>query len=381
MHLAIIRQRYNPFGGAERFIERAVESLRERGTRVTVITRSWQGASTVGEVEVCNPFYLGKIWRDWSFARDALSTAHARQYDFIQSHERIVGCDIYRAGDGVHAEWLAVRSRLQNPVERLLTRLSPYHNFVLARERRMFASPRLRAVICNSEMVRDEIQAHFSLPSEKLHVVYSGVDTNRFHPGLKTTIGPATRRQLGIPAGVPIALFVGSGFLRKGLSVAIQALARTSNGVHLLVVGADRHSERYARLASELGVAKRLHMMGGRENVLEYLGCADFFVLPTLYDPFPNAALEALACGLPVITSTKCGAAPIIARGHCGRIHDALDISEFARSMDALGSAIENNQMSVNARRAAEGLSLKTMAANMLELYGKLGFSPAPTRA
>ena len=381
MHLAIIRQRYNPFGGAERFIERAVESLRERGAQVTVITRSWQGASTIGEVEVCNPFYLGKIWRDWSFSRDALATAHARRYDFIQSHERIVGCDVYRAGDGVHAEWLAVRSRLQNPVERLLTRFSPYHNFVLARERRMFASPQLRAVICNSEMVRDEIQAHFSLPSEKLHVVYSGVDTNRFHPGLTTTLGPTTRRQLGIPASAPVALFVGSGFLRKGLAVAIQALARTRNEVHLLVVGADRHSERYARLASGLGVAERVHMMGGRQNVLEYYGCADFFMLPTLYDPFPNAALEALACGLPVITSTKCGAAPIIARGNCGRIHDALDVSEFARSMDALGSAIENNPMSVNARRVAEGLSLKTMAANMLDLYGKLGFSPAPSRA
>ncbi|MFN0038620.1 MAG: glycosyltransferase family 4 protein [Burkholderiales bacterium] len=380
MNLAIIRQRYNPFGGAERFIERAVESLRERGTQVTVITRSWQGASTKGDVEVCNPFYLGKIWRDWSFARCARKAIRSPKYDLVQSHERIAGCDIYRAGDGVHAEWLFQRGRMQSWWQRILTRFSPYHLFVLAAEKRMFDSPRLRAVICNSEMVKDEILEHYHLPATILHVVYNGIDTNLFHPRLRQEGGDIKREQLGIPPGAVIALFVGSGFKRKGLGTAMEALAKSHSGTYLVVVGTDRHAGRYVKLAHTLGITHRVRLLGGRENILQYYGCADYLILPTLYDPFPNAALEAMACGLPVITTAKCGAAVLVASEKCGVILEALDVLGFARSIDSLSQSQTRAQMSANARRAAEALTLDAMAKRLLDLYVALGASQLPTK-
>jgi UDP-glucose:(heptosyl)LPS alpha-1,3-glucosyltransferase len=374
MHLAIIRQRFNPFGGAERFIDRAVSALRSQGARVTLITRSWQSGSAK-DVVLCNPFYLGKIWRDWGFARNARKVVRSANYDLVQSHERIWGCDIYRAGDGVHAEWLAQRGRAQSRLQRILTRLNPYHSFVLAAEKRTFASPRLRAVICNSEMVRDEILEHFRLPRNMLHVVYNGIDTDLYHPRVREEWGELTRHQLGIPSGSMVALFVGSGFLRKGLDVAIEALSKTHSNIYLVIAGTDKHAVRYTDLARTLGVAHRLRMIGGQQNMLQYYGCADFLVLPTIYDPFPNAVLEALACALPVITSNKCGAATLIEREQCGNIHDARDAHGIAQSMDVLGTGSDIKRLSANARRAAESFTLDAMASKLLDLYALLNSS------
>src|SRR5204863_7581839 len=159
MHVALVRQRYSAHGGAERFIDRAGGALGEQGVAVTVLAREWTGDP--GTVVRCDPFHLGRVWRDWSFARAVCREVARRSFDLVQSHERIACCDIYRAGDGVHAQWLAERARMQGPLARLATRASPHHRFLLAAERALFTSPRLKAVICNSEMVRGEIARHF----------------------------------------------------------------------------------------------------------------------------------------------------------------------------------------------------------------------------
>ena len=107
MHVALVRQRYSAHGGAERFIERARGALSEQGVAVTVLAREWTGDP--GTVVRCDPFHVGRVWRDWSFARAVCREVARRPFDLVQSHERIACCDIYRAGDGVHAQWLHSR--------------------------------------------------------------------------------------------------------------------------------------------------------------------------------------------------------------------------------------------------------------------------------
>ncbi len=99
MRLALVRQRYSAYGGAERFIERALGALGGQGVAVTVLAREWIGAP--GGLVRCDPFYVGRLWRDWSFARAVCREIARRPFDLVQSHERIDCCDIYRAGDGV----------------------------------------------------------------------------------------------------------------------------------------------------------------------------------------------------------------------------------------------------------------------------------------
>src|SRR2546430_8057383 len=104
MHVALVRQRYSAHGGAERFIERARGALSEQGVAVTVLAREWTGDP--GAVVRCDPFHVGRVWRDWSFARAVCREVARRPFDLVQSHERIAGCDIYPPGDRGHAPWL-----------------------------------------------------------------------------------------------------------------------------------------------------------------------------------------------------------------------------------------------------------------------------------
>lgn len=370
MKLAIVRQKYTPFGGAERFVERALSSLAGRGLDVTVITREWKAPQAPGadgrQVRICNPFYLGRRARDAGFARAVQAIIAAGDYDLVQSHERIPGCHLYRAGDGVHATWMALRRRVQSPLAALFSRLHPWHRYTLAAEAAMFRHPDLRAVICNSQMVKDDIVARFGVAAEKLQVIHNGVDLDHFHPGLRAEHRNRLRAQLDIPVDAPLVLFVGSGFERKGLPQLLQAMVGVPNA-WLLVVGKDRRLAAMKRLAARLGIAGRTRFVGAQPDVRPHYAAADAFALPTLYDPFPNAVLEALACGLPVLTSPTSGAAELL-DDRFGRVVDALDVAAQTRALHQLLN-IPTTQVMPAARAAAASCDLTDMTAQLVALY------------
>jgi UDP-glucose:(heptosyl)LPS alpha-1,3-glucosyltransferase len=372
MRLAIVRQRYNPFGGAERFVARALPALERAGVEVTLIARSAEGWGARRALEV-NPLHAGRLWRDWSFARAARAAWRRGSFDLVQSHERIAGCDVYRAGDGVHRRWLELRRRSASLAERLGMALNPYHRYVCRAEQRMFEHPRLRAVICNSRMVRDEIRRAFRIAPEKLHVIYSGVDLSRFGVDARRELRDEARRSLGLRPRETLFLFVGSGFARKGLDSAIDALAMSAAPSHrLAVVGTDRHSARYAERARRAGLGERVRFVGGREDVRPLYAAADCFLLPSRYDPFPTTALEALAMGLPILVSSRCGAAEVVERGVNGWVCEADDPPGLARLMREAGEAVDRADMAPAARASAERFGIDAMAARLVELYGAL---------
>ena len=240
-----------------------------------------------------------------------------------------------------------------------------------AAEKDLFGSARLKAVICNSKMVRDEIRNHFGVAGEKLHVIYSGVDTRVFHPDLKRHRA-AVRAQYVIPEGATLFLFVGSGFARKGVATLLEAMARLSADDYLLVVGHDKHLEKYRARAQRLGLGSRVRFTGRQTDVKPFYGAADCLVLPTLYDPFPNVALEAMAAGLPVITSSKCGAAELIRDGENGYVCDALDIPALTDRMRRLSDREKGERIGRAARNTVAGLHLETMSDKLLALYRSL---------
>jgi UDP-glucose:(heptosyl)LPS alpha-1,3-glucosyltransferase len=372
LRLAIVRQRYNPFGGAERFVARSLPALERAGTEVTLITRKADGWGA-RRVLRANPFHLGNLWRDRSFARAARNAWRREAFDIVQSHERIPGCDVYRAGDGVHRRWLEIRRSKAALLERLGMALNPYHRYVCAAEREMFEHPRLRAVICNSRMVRDEIRRTFRIAPEKLHVIYNGVDLEHFHPRERERLRGAARAELGCQPRDTVFLHVGSGFARKGLDAAIDALAAAGNEAFWLVVaGRDRDLEKFRQRAKAGGVAKRVHFLGGREDVRPLYAAADCFILASRYDPFPNTALEALAMGLPAIVSSRCGAAEVIEAGINGWVCEPDDPPGLAQLMRTAGSAIQGERIGQAARARAERFGVDAMAAQLAALYASL---------
>ncbi len=291
----------------------------------------------------------------------------------MQSHERIPGCAIYRAGDGVHAEWLAIRRAAAGPLERLGLALNAYHRYVCAAERRMFEHPALRAVICNSAMVRGEIERRFGVAPAKLHVVYNGVDLEHFHPRERARLRAQARAGLGVGEGDTLFLFVGSGFWRKGLDVAIGALAASREAsLRLAVVGEDRDRARYAAQIDAAGLGGRVYLLGGRDDVRPLYAAADCFLLPTRYDPFPNTALEALASGLPVIVGRRSGAAEIVREGESGWTCDPADPAALGRLLRDAAPRSRDNRVQAAARAAAEAYGIEQMAAKLTQLYAAM---------
>ena len=377
MRLGIVRQRYTPFGGAERFVERAIDALVERGVHVQIYTRKWpQGGDRRVEPVLCDPFYAGSLWRDASFAAAVRAALARDRPDLVQSHERIEGCDIFRAGDGVHRVWLEERVRTGGRVERMRIAANPYHRYVQDAEARMFASPALKAVICISQMVRDDIRRHFTLPDARLHVIYNAVDPREFNPAVRVNRA-ATRADLGLADDHVAFLLVGSDYARKGVATAIRALARLPATARLIIVGRDKAPGRYRRLAQRERVGDRVIFAGPHEDPRRFLGAADAFVLPTLYDPLSNAVLEALACGLPVVTSRRCGAGELVVAHDAGFICDAIDVTAFAERMRTLLDSDERARRAERAPGAVASLTPDDMTRRMLDLYGTLLGRPA----
>ena len=371
MRVAIVRQRYTPYGGAERFVERALPALERAGAESTLISRSAAGWGTRRCLAV-DPFYIGNSWRDASFARAARAAWETGGFDLVQSHERIAGCDVYRAGDGVHAEWLDIRraaaGSATGSVERLGIALNPYHRYVCGAERRMFGHPALRAVVCNSAMVRDEIRRRFGVTPDKLHLIHNGVDLEHYHPRHRAALRAAARSELGAGENDVLFLFAGSGFWRKGLDAAINALAACGEpAFRLLVAGRDRDAARFAAQAAAAGVAGRVRLLGGREDLRPLYAAADCFILPTRYDPFPNTALEALAMGLPSIVGRRSGAVEIVRHGESGWICEPGDVEGLAELMRE-AARVRGNA----ARSAAEDYGIDEMARKLTELYATL---------
>jgi UDP-glucose:(heptosyl)LPS alpha-1,3-glucosyltransferase len=379
MRLAIVRQKYNPYGGAERFIERAVNALRAKdNVEVTLLAREWQEAPGYTYWRI-DPPYRGTLTRDRGFSSAvtrALSTVQGR-FDLVQSHERIPGIAIYRAGDGVHATWLAQRARAQSAWERFRVNFNPYHGYVLKQERKMFTHRALKAVICNAQMVRDDITAQFGTLPDKLHVIYNGVDLETFHPRVNEARAQ-TRAAIGLAQDAPLFLYVGSGFERKGVARLIEALATLPAPACAVIVGADKATPRYQALAKRLGVADRVHFLGPRKDLPALYGAADAFVLPTLYDPMPNAALEAMACGLPVVTTKQCGAREFIRDGENGYVLDVMDAAGLAQVLGVLAAPGRAANMRAAARDAVAHLSLDAMADQLIALYQRLAAGTAP---
>lgn len=369
--IAFVRQRFSRFGGGELILNRTLEALAERGASISIVAREWEPIKGVS-FQRCDPARSPRSTRDSRFATAACEIVSKLPKMLVQSHERMTCCDIYRAGDGVHAAYLAHRARTLGPVRRFFQNLSGYHREVLKLEREMYASPRLKAVIVNSEMVAEEIASHFSYPRERIHLIPNGIDLSRFDETSLRALRRETRTSLGLKSHQKVLVIIGSGYERKGVQQAIKALAESKTGASLLVIGHDKRVSRYRSLADKLGISNEVHFLGKQENVLPYLAAADAMILPSLYDPFPSATLEGLAAGLPVITSTACGARDIAREIDEDLVRDANDIGGLADAISTALTLSEKPETKRIAREIAARFDMSSMTNRMLALYDTL---------
>jgi UDP-glucose:(heptosyl)LPS alpha-1,3-glucosyltransferase len=371
VRLAFIKKRFSLHGGAERYLQTLIECLKKSGHEIHVFANEW----TAGEGVVFHRVpvtALGSMFSTITFNLNVKrAIARGAAPNCVISFERTTCQDVYRAGDGCHKEWLSLRRSVEPLWKRVSFRVNPLHIALLSIEKKLFRNTGL--IIANSNMVKKQIMKHYGLPDERIVVIYNGVDLTGFSPDNRMRWREQMRKELSIPAETKVLLFVGSGFERKGLTTLLRALPilkktrkDLSADIRLLVVGKGDQAK-FRVLAITSGVGDCIIFTGPRADVERYYAAADIFVLPTLYDPFSNATLEALASGLPAVTTAQNGAAEIIEEGVEGFIvRDALDDDEL---VEKIGRALSDHAtMGGSARRKAEMFPIERAAGEFTAL-------------
>jgi UDP-glucose:(heptosyl)LPS alpha-1,3-glucosyltransferase len=303
--IGFVRRGFSSGGGAEAYLKRLAGGVAAAGQRVSLFTATdWPAEEwTFGPIERL------KAASPIPFA-DELEKVGRGRCDILFSLERIWRCDLYRAGDGVHRAWLERRDEIAGPLKKLTRFLNRKHSAALTLEESLFARGGARRVIANSQMVKDEIVRFYGYPTDNIDVVYNGVPLDLFRAPSDRA---ETRAALGVDQDEIVVLFAGSGWERKGLRFARQAIEAQTAAMTLLVAGRGETGKFASPRTKFLGV---VHDMPALYRA------ADIFLLPTLYDPFSNACLEALAAGLPVITTKTNGLSEIIESGRHGTVLD-----------------------------------------------------------
>ena len=336
-------------GGSERYTNGLVAQLQARGHEVHVLAARWDAGAPSGGVVIHRvPTFQGPAFaRVLSFALNCRRVMEAAGCDLVLSNERTLRQDVCRAGGGCHREWLTQRRRHHPGLARSLAGLNPLHLALLWIEKRTFSPENTRAIIANSHRGKEEIIRHYGFPAERIHVVHNGTDCARFRPVPNKTGHRET-----------VLLLVGSGFERKGVDFAVRALARLPASVRLDVAGKGNPAP-YRRLAARLGVAGRLRFLGSANRMEEVYAKADLLVHPAIYEPFSNACLEAMACGLPVISSRINGASEIIQPGRNGNVvEDPADTAALAAAIEPLLNPAARARAAAAARQTAEALPM-----------------------
>jgi UDP-glucose:(heptosyl)LPS alpha-1,3-glucosyltransferase len=290
--LAFVRRNWSSTGGAENYLLRLAAKLEPDQWETTLLCESWKGEA--------DPFTRilplptgGPGWNRPARFADAVNRHLSETpYDCVFSMERGIRAHLYRAGDGVHREWLSRRSRERPLRSWFRNQLNPKNHCLLNLERVTFHPSNTGRVIANSEMVRDDILRHFDFPEDRIDLIPNAVDAETFGSGNRER----GREAMGWKDEL-VCLLVGAGTERKGHRYAIEATRRLGNKVKLVIVDQPPPC-----------------------TMPDLYAAADIFLLPTLYDPFANVTLEAMAAGLPVVTTRDNGACMVIESGKNGFI-------------------------------------------------------------
>lgn len=355
--VALVRRGYSPTGGAEKFLARFAAAARASGREVMLVNdRPWPPDVLPGVPQHTVPARGPR-----AFASAVARWRASREDAVVFSLERLEAADCYRAGDGVLASWVRRRAVYDPSWVTRLRALLPKQRQMLALERRCFSARDTGAVIVNSQMVAREIASFFGYPAERLHLVRNGLpdDFAAGAPGRAEA-----RRMLGVADDAFLAAFAGTGWKRKGLRFAAAALARCGVPRALLVV-AGRGPERAHRGA---GVV----FLGPQRDVRPLLAAADAFILPTVYDPFSNACLEALAMGRPVITTAANGCAEILREGVTGSVaREPHDVAALAAALRFWAGDGRSAAAAEACRAAAAECSLADNVRRTLEILAR----------
>lgn len=316
MRMAFLLYKYFPYGGMQRDFRRFVEEIRKLGHDCRIYYISWQGEKIEGvDLRPVPVSAASNHRRNTRFLEWVLDDLKVEPVDGVIGFNKMPGLDVYYAADSCYLD-KAVNER--GWLYRRGARFGHFADY----ERAVFGADSETQVLLISETERVKFEHFYHTPPERMHMLPPGISPDRRAPPDAAERRKAIRHSLGLETGEHTLLFVGSGFIKKGLDRAIQAvanvsLAQPSVRLRLLVVGQDKQ-RKFKRLSKRLGVADRVTFLGGREDIPDLLLGADALVHPALDEAAGIVLLEALVAGLPVLVTDVCGYAQHIAAANAG---------------------------------------------------------------
>jgi UDP-glucose:(heptosyl)LPS alpha-1,3-glucosyltransferase len=314
MKLAFCLFKYFPFGGMQRNFLRIVETCLKRGHEISVFTLDWQGERPQGlnvKILLMRGFFSHQ--RGASFA-ERVAPLLASGYDAIIGFNRMPGLDVYYAADP------CFQAKAASQRVRLYRMTSRYRQFV-ALERAVFAPQSGTEILLLSEVEKANFMRYYGTPEARFHLLPPEISRDHFVASENPLIRAGLRAEFKIAEQDKLVVLIGSGFRTKGLDRALLALAGMPEGLkertRLIAVGQDKPRP-FLRLARRLGISRQVRILPGRDDIPRFLQGADLLMHPAYAENTGTVLIEAMAAGLPVLTTDVCGYAIHVSRAGAG---------------------------------------------------------------
>jgi UDP-glucose:(heptosyl)LPS alpha-1,3-glucosyltransferase len=340
MKIALSFPGFHRRGGAERVALETARYLAQRGHEVHVFCSELEVAPSLGIIHHAVP----TVTRPWfltapTFHRRCSQMLDVGQFDAVGAFGAPSPIGGVYWAQSVHPAWLHHARTFRRPLSlsRWKQRLNPVHPITLRLEGRHFAPGAHQRIIALTEAVKLDLANHYHVPASLVDVLPVGYDPAEFNVARATHRRAATRKSLGFTDADRVVLFAANELERKGLGPLIGAIAALAEpAVQLLVVGKAAPSE-YSRRIADLGLADSVTYAGTSTDMAAYYGAADLLALPTQYEAWGLVVIEALACGIPVLTTARAGAAVAVDNGRTGvLIKQPDDVEEICAGLTTL---------------------------------------------
>lgn len=311
-------------GGCGTYISDLTRRLVADGHEIHLYASNWDASAmpeTVQYHRLPSP-YGPRFLRPWLFSRACLAALVERKHTVTVGFDKTWGQDVLYPQGGLHAasaehNLRKFKSAWQRRLARLAKAVDLAHWSYCRLERRQYCGQVRPLIVVNSEMVAKHFHSYYGIDPNELHVIYSSINPDRFMEHDRPRRRLEWRERWGISPGETVGLFVAMNYRLKGIEPLLSAVRRLtpeqigSRGFRLLIFGAS-HTRPYETLAKRFGIQDRVRFLGHCAEPRNYYFASDFLVHPTFYDPCSLVVLEALACGLPVVTSRYNGASELL---------------------------------------------------------------------
>jgi UDP-glucose:(heptosyl)LPS alpha-1,3-glucosyltransferase len=322
--MVIIRSVYSPYGGVETHALNLIRKLLEHHIDIHLLTCSnqhWPIEHPRLTIVELGHNHSNRLYQAWTFNKAVKKFLNTNNFNCVLSMDQVDTCTHIHAGGGSHKFFLKIKNQNSSAIKQFAQKFSLFHRYILSLEKKAFTDYQLKKIRCCSQMIQKDILQFYDIPIEKFIVVYNSIDWKEIGIAFaqRNILKEKFLKKHGFQKDWNMLLFLGSGFKRKGLDIAIKGLKYLDDSFHLLVIGKGSNKY-YQHLAKSLGVDKRVHLIGPQKNGWQYSAICKGVVLLSLYEPFGRAVAEAQAMGLPALVSDRTGYSELIQEGKNGFI-------------------------------------------------------------